>query len=334
MKSICCSIFILIALLLPADQVVNLDEVNKPDYIAVAKDYVYIAEGSQIYIYSRENFKFFKKIGKAGEGPQEFKVMAPFVKMQIFTLPDQFYVNSISKVSFFKANGDFIFEKKHGILNGMTQIYAAGDGFTALGFKQEKGKNFLTLDLYDANLKKIKVLKTYFVGKNRFTVFGSPFWLRTDKDKIYFAADKTFRIDVFNSQGKFLKIIEQKYQAKKFTASDKEAIFDWARTQPLMKDNIETLKKIWNFPDYYSAIRNFFVDGDKIYIQTFKVENSLTEFYILDLEGRLLKRVWLKINIKQPMQQFQLFDIFEQNLYQIVENEDDEIWELHVNEIK
>ena len=49
-----------------------LRELIEPNSIALDHRNIYIPDGTGIYIYDRKDFRLKKRIGKKGEGPQEF----------------------------------------------------------------------------------------------------------------------------------------------------------------------------------------------------------------------------------------------------------------------
>jgi hypothetical protein len=90
----------------------------------------------------------------------------------------------------------------------------------------------------------------------------------------------------------------------------------------------------------------FIVADEKIYVLTYKKEKEKSEFVILDLKGKLLKKVFLPFNQSDEWFHYSLakatsqasphatFTIKNGKLYQLIENEDKEIWELHITNIE
>ena len=75
MKKIILMILILLISIYSYGKIVaSLEEVSKPQMMAISENYFLITEGSTIFIYSTKDFSFVKKFGKAGEGPREFKI--------------------------------------------------------------------------------------------------------------------------------------------------------------------------------------------------------------------------------------------------------------------
>jgi hypothetical protein len=100
---------------LRAEKLAALDQLLKPNGLAVSTRYIYILEEPTIYIFSARDFRLIKKFGKRGEGPQEF-MTSPFGIMPMILYPydndTKVLVNSNSKVSLFTAEGTFIKETR------------------------------------------------------------------------------------------------------------------------------------------------------------------------------------------------------------------------------
>lgn len=71
--------------------VATFSEVMKPGGMKISKDYIYITQGTTIYIYSISDYKLKKKFGKSGEGPKEFNRFAALIIQK-----NKLIINSIS----------------------------------------------------------------------------------------------------------------------------------------------------------------------------------------------------------------------------------------------
>jgi len=104
-------------------------------------------------------------------------------------------------------------------------------------------------------------------------------------------------------------------------------------TISVLKVNYENFKPLLKFPAYFPAIRGFSVGDGKIFVYTFKEKGGRSEFFIFDLNGKLPKTTYLLL--KGGMSHYQNPYFFSGwKMYQLVENEDDEEWDLHITEIK
>lgn len=308
----------------------------RPKTIEVDKEQIYITDGTTVYIYSKKDFSLVKKFGKRGEGPQEFTIIPPNVNLRVMIQPDHILVNSMGKLSFFTKKGEYIKEIKHSIAMGTGMLFPMENQYAAFDFAQVDKKFFLTSNIYDSNLKKVREIMRIEVPLRgqRYKALEKALFMHATRDKIFISGEKDFVIDVFDKTGKKLFSINQKYELLKFTDAHKEEALNYFKTHPDFKQYYEVIKNFFQFPDEFQAIRNFFASDQRLYVQTFLIKNGQTEFYIFDFNGKFLKKVWLPIALTLPLEQFQLFTIYNEKLYQLIENEEEEEWELHITEIK
>ncbi len=87
------------------------------------------------------------------------------------------------------------------------------------------------------------------------------------------------------------------------------------------------------FPEYLPVIRNILVIDKEIYVQTYKTKERLSEFFILDLNGSVLKTVFLpaaKWERKLRPTPAVTYAFKDNKYYYLEENMDKEEWELHM----
>jgi len=311
--------------------VATLNEVMKPGGMNVNKDNIYITEGTTIYIYSTVDYKLKKKFGKAGEGPKEFNRFAILMLQK-----DKLIVNSMNKVSFFTKDGEYIEEKK--VKSGFGLLFQPlGKNYIGRGFGQEKNTRFDYINLYDSELKKLKTLikveSDQQFNKCIIKFLNNTLTFVTFNEKLYIVNGNKFEVKVFdNVPEEILTIKRDDYKREKFGDKDKQMIFDEIKNSP-QKQFLETAKKMARFPDYYPAIAQIFERDGLIYIMTYKREGDKYEFYKYDSKGKFIKHFFIKFSFRTTMQP-NPFSIMNDKLYQIIENEDTEEWELHVNDIK
>lgn len=353
MKIVTFTLFFLLPLLLVksfvfSTTVVPLSDFFNPDSITVDDRQVYITEFPTIYIYSLKDFKLKKKLGRKGEGPQEFN---RFALLSIHG--DYLVVSDRNKVITYTKDGDYIKEiKARSIMHwGVRPI---GNRFVGKSRGRENKIQFDTANLYNANLEKIKkIFMTRFFyqidggGKKCDAIEIRGLQFQVFDDKIFFKRGKHFIIDVFEPSGKILYTIHHEYEKIKIPEADKKRYHDHFKTvQPWKRLYDSLIKKEIHFPDFFPAIQMFVVADGKIYALTFKKEKEKSEFVILDLKGKLLKKVFLPFNQSDEWFHYSLtkaisqasphatFTIRNGKLYQLIENEDEETWELHITEIE
>ncbi len=336
-KIIIILILLLLVVAVYAKKIAQLPELMKPDQIDVGKDQLFVSEGTTIYIYSLKDFSLLKKFGKAGEGPREFKVNPFGPPMVIAVINDKFWVSSDTKLSTWTLDGDFIKEIK---VPPFQVFFPAKDKYVASGSSEGKnGKTYLNIGLYDQKMKIIKELyqSDMEVGPNFSWNFPmGAFSFQFFKNNVYLVATKEgFVIYIFDLQGKKIHEIKKKYQLLKVPSSYKTEILNWFQTNPNFKQFYEFFKQRLSFRGHFPAIQWVLVNDDRIYVMTFKQKDGQTECIILDLKGKELKRTYVPLTgIRGNTFDFPAFTIVNQTFYTLIENEDEEIWELHRVDLK
>jgi hypothetical protein len=314
-------------------KVISLEGHSRPTYLAVDQNNFFITDFPSIYIYSLTDYTLKKKFGKRGEGPKEFLNYA-----NITLSREKMIINSAGKISFFTKDGHFLNEKK---------LELAGSTFKPMenhygvyGFTQEEKVVYQTINVYDASFKKVKEIYRYpnwvqQQGPKRgvYVVNFARFGMLIHEDKMVVMDMEDFKVYVWHEETDKIVLIKLDYEKLKFTAADKKKYLDFFKTDPDLRGNFENLKPLMTFPDYYPPIRSFGVGDGKVFVYTYKEKNGKTEFFIFDMNGNLLKTTYLPL--KGGMTHYQNPYYFSNGkMYQLVENEEEEEWELHITEIE
>ena len=157
-----------------------------------------------------------------------------------------------------------------------------------------------------------------------------------------------FLIDVFDLKGTKLYSIKKKISENLIESEDKEVILaefkndNEVRRQTNSLGGWKAFKKILNmiYPPFFPAVQNIMIRNDKIYVQTFEREGNKEKYLILGLKGKELGSCYLPISIKTSFiarmrgAEVDFFDIKNNTFYYLVENEDEEEWEIHWEKIK
>jgi hypothetical protein len=321
-------LFLLGSSMVLAKQLAVLPEVMKVNEIFVDDNQLYVIENTTIFIYSLSDFKLVKKFGKPGEGPQEF---LNFV--YIVVQPDHLLINSLGKVSYYKKDGTFIKELKSSGGMGSNLFYPVKEGFIGGSRIVEDEVGYITVNFFDADLKKGKELfrrKGLIQRSGNIEILKQTFLYQAFDNKVFVTGKEGFVIDAMDCNGNSLFTIHQEYEPRKFTDADEKAVKEALKAQ--FRDRYEQAKHRLVFPQFFPEIQRFLVRDNRIYVATWKREGDRLEFYIFDMEGKLLNRLFIPFAFSGPILPFPL-DIKDGKAYQAIENED-EAWELHVNEIK
>ena len=138
--------------------------------------------------------------------------------------------------------------------------------------------------------------------------------------------------DELDDNGSKVSAVNRDYKRIKVGDDYKKGVHHYFKTSLSTRDFYEGyFKNNLKFTDYFPAIQSFFVDNGKIYIQTYLKKGDKYEFFIYDLKGAFLKRLFLPVAYRDAFRA-QAWTIKNNTFYQMIENEDE--WELHAVEIK
>lgn len=311
-----------------------LNDVLKPDSITLNSNYLYVLEKSTIFVYSLKDMKLVNKFGQEGEGPKEFKTSPFGPPMLAIAYPDHLLVNSNNKISYFTVDGQFQKELRAPSFTVLTEL---SDHFVGGGTTQRDQEFFLSINLYGPAVNKIKELyvSDITVGPNAtFNLPASTFDFAVYKDKIYAVTGKTeCIIDVFDITGKQLSRIEKDIEKQPVTEQYKKETMTWFEKESTFKQFFQYIKQRISFKSNFPAVQQIFINNDKIYILTYKKKEDRTEVWVLDLAGKEIKRVNLPLARATPIMTPTLHAIENNHFYKIIENEEDELWEIYIEPI-
>lgn len=313
-----------------------LEDLLKPEIIVMDETQMYITQEASIFIYSLKDFKLIKKIGKPGEGPEEFLIRRDFGGISPNVQTENIIVNSFGKLSWFTKNGKFIKEMKLPTFL-LVGIQPFGKNFVALTLLRENQKDWFALNLYDQRFNKLKEIhraEQVWEENKGLRLFEYPLLYMVYDNKCFITMEKGLTIKVVDTEINELYTIKHNIKPVKITEEDKNETINFFKTDPHLKNLYEMLKPL-RFPKYYPAIRDFYVTGNKIYVITYKTaeQRTKTEGLIFEINGKFLKSVSLPLKIDR-LQPPYLHRIHEGFLYRLEEDMDANQWWVHVTEIK
>jgi hypothetical protein len=297
----------------------------------VDKSQLYVADGAEVYIYSLTDLTLKKKFGKAGEGPREFKIGGR--KTEIHVQSENIIVNSTARLSFFTKDGAFIKEMNAPFGRGFQPL---GNDFVGWHHVTRKDKQIgmnRSLKLRGPDLEELKELciveGKYIRGKG-YRVFSEPPVFRVHEGKIFVGGRKDFTIRVFDKNGAQLSPITMEYERQAVNEEHKKGVINYIKTSPDYRETRDFFIKVLLFPDLFPAIWDFHVDKGRIYVLTYKLVEGKTETFIFDTKGQLLKKVFLPIHKENHFRVTSPFAVGNGNLYQLIENDDEE-WQIFIH---
>jgi hypothetical protein len=300
--------------------------------IAIDDGKLYISDQYSILSYSMDDYKLVGKIGAKGEGPGEFK---SHPRMKI--LKKEILVYSFLKFSRFSKNGKLLMEKRVPSLMMLYDIFPIGNNYVIYFSRFNRdGNTIMAVSIVDKDFNEIKSLFYHIKerknknGKEVVRLINSVVDLQCEADKIFLAnSHKGFCIEIFESNGNPIGVINKKFPKIKIPEDYKNKMLD----DFLKKYSGNQKKKIaktieFDFPEHFPEMRGLIVSGSKIYVNTYAIMEDMMEYIILDLDGKLLKKVFL------PKSGYRLSTFYNEKYYFLKENESEEIWELYSVKVK
>ncbi len=312
--------------------VATMEEFGKPESVTFGNGYMYVLEGTTIYIYKESDFTFVKKFGKNGEGPGELKKMMFGAPLVVMPHNDKVYISSSSKVSVFSKTGDFIEEHK---IAPFDSYFPFGDKYVCMSTAEKDGNpqlRVLALFLADSKFKKGKLLyKTDFqTGMNvQFNFPIAPFYPTPEGDKLYITVGREgFAINEYNTNGDIVNKIRKKVKKLPVPADYKNKTTEWFKTDPNYKNMYSFFKNRISFREAFPPIFFMWPDGNRLNIFTNNMKGEDRECIITDTKGKEIKKVYLPIPHTYGLGFTSPYIIHKGHFYKFVENVDDETWEL------
>ena len=326
-------IFFASYIFIQGEKVAVLKDLLKPIYLAIDHNQIYVTDGAKIHVYTLKDYKKKFAFGKAGEGPEEFKLMPGQFPM-VFPQEKKLVINSVGRVSFFTREGKFIKEliTKSTQFQGMYQ--PVKDGFAGMGFgvNREKQQVCLTIDIYNHKMEKIKeIFSIPFMSRRgmEFPVVNPQFFLKNNR--IIMGGSDKLIVNILNLEGEKLSSLTYKYKNLEVTDTYKEKVM-LLFSKLIPKDRLAILKRLITFKKIFPAIQQIFVDNRYVYAMTYLERGEETEFIIFDItKGTSVKKMLPVQYIDIRVSPLAFKDGY---LYQVISNEETEYWDLHRIKIK
>lgn len=329
-----------------AEKVTVLSQLNNPKNLIVDQDEFIVADYPFIYIYSLKDYTLKKRFGGEGQGPGEFHLDLVDQNEKArgllsSVLPGRIVVNSQGRLSYFDRQGKFLSSVRKNPFGGGRWFIPLGNdlfGFSVL--RGDNNKLTALISLYDNNLKTLKTVTQcpfwFSNSHDEFDFFkraADSFMCRVYNDQLFvvIGGDDKFEIHVFNREGKKRYTVHRDYEKIKVSKAFIDEVHRYFRLK--FKRGLEFNLKNTQFAEYFPPIRQFEVDDGKIYVITYKKVGNQTEVLVLDLQGNLVKKVMLPVYESNP-EYLSPLSFHNGKIYQLVENEENEEWELHITVVQ
>ncbi len=344
MKTIFVSFFLIwLSLFIFGEKIAVFSEPITPNQILLDMEQIYVVDFPHIYIYSVKDYTLKMKLGERGEGPRQFI----YNRGSLVNKTDSFTINvqvnhiiasSQRKVVFYTKDGKYqkeiMTEHRHDY-----QFSPLGEKFMALTQRRgEDGIFYVLLNIHNAELKQEKEIFKFIrfsqppTGDlNVINDRGIIYAIYQNKIFVTAVGRKGSILDVLNSNGKKLYSLTYQYEDLKVTEDHKQQYLKYYKSGPL-KAIWDRFKKQIKFPTYFPGVRNFNIADGKIYILTFKRRKGESEFIVFNLKGVFLEKVWLPL-VENDIYYYP-YTVSNGKLYQLIDNSDEEQWELHASLIE
>lgn len=314
----------------------SMPDLLKPFMLLADHRFIYISDDCGIKIYSSDTFELQKKIGKLGNGPGEY-ILSPSIQLLPY---GRIFLTDIKKYVLIESNGNIVEEKKSHV--PFRDLKSIGDNFVIKYFTFTDDQLYNEISILDRNFKLVKNL--YKKKRNsptdlskvisRFKIIDNILITACYDDKIFLArGEEGFYYEIFDGKGNRLLSVNKPYEKLSISTKDKRFWIEqfkqsrgmnkyWAVFRKYAK-NLDDL-----FPEYYPAMQDFSVSDGNVYIKTYYRKNNLEKYVVLDLKGNIRAEVLL------PQASHNLFTFADERFYYLVENDSEDTWELHSEEIR
>ena len=325
----------------------SLKEVINATAMEIDGNELFVLDQEIVYVYSLENFQLLRKFGRKGHGPGEF-VHYPITPVMMQLFDDKVLLGRLNKIAIYSRSGKLIKEKIFRFLFG--QFLSISENFvvTVIRFGKPYGeKSKVLVKLFDPSFKEIKTIyvKEYepedddFLAKVGYQIFRpTRVFVEISGDKLFvFDPDLGFPVKVFNKDGEHVKDIFIYCEKVKMNESFKKEIIDWINIKPGLKSFLDEWNLKVAFPEYFPMLRSFTVEGDKLYGYSYYKQDNLSEFILIDMsKNQLVKKFHLPPAERAPVQLSfnRIYTIKDYKYYYLVDNYEEETWELHMTEMK
>jgi len=332
-------LIVIFHILLGGNSTTTFTEPINPSQLLVDDQQIYVVDFPFIYIYSTTDYTLKSKIGGEGEGPKQFH----YHSGSLVYNKDAFNINIDSEDIVVSSQGKMSYYTKDGIYKKEIRTQHRHDHKFCpiqnkfIGLTARRGTDnifYLKLNLYNDRLiseKEIFIFERFSQPPNGdINVLydgGIVFYFYKEKIFVTSIGREDSVIDVFDLKGKKLFSITHEYERPVVTKENKNQYLDYYRAGPL-KFIWDRFKKQIKFPTRFPGLRSFSIKNEKIYVLTFKRKNGESEFIIFDVKGKFIKKTMIPLQKKDIY--FYPYTIYNGKLYQLVENEDEEKWELQI----
>jgi hypothetical protein len=297
----------------------SFPDIGKPYVLRIDGGYIYITDQYSVLVYDQKTFKLVKRLGKMGEGPQEFKSYP-----KITFTSDRLILCDVYKIIIYSK--DFKLIREINLHFTADRVIPIEGNFILKISKDFNKKEHTVFALYNSKLEKIKDLVIEPPDPDDHEFLITPRTVcRSWNDKVYIAQpEKGFYIEVFNKKGEKLYQIEKNIEKIKSGEKHRKLVMDEV-LYFLGRRRFERGRQRGAFDrpikEYLPPFRNFWVLDDRIYMKTYDITETKEKYIIMDLKGNILMTVFLPKVFWENL-------TFNKNKFYYLEDNEEEGWVL------
>ena len=326
----------------------TLKEVVDATDVEIDGEELYVLDEVVVYVYSLKDYQLLRKFGRKGNGPGELIYhRVTVVGMEIFQ--NNVYLYRMYKLVNYSTDGELKGEKIFRF--GFTQVVPMENGLVIVKLRMANqyvagDEKFGTLTLlhFDPGLKKSREIfqKKYLSldvwKEGKYEIFRpNRNWIVRGSDKQLFLYDteKGSSLLTFDQEGRSLDPVVLNIPKAIIPEKFKSDVLSWIKGDPYLKVITGEWKLKIIFPRYFPLMRNFTVRNDRIYCQTYIKKGTMSLFYIFNLKGECLKKIFLPSAEREFIRYGtnKIYDFHHNRYYYLYDNVEEETWELFCTDL-
>lgn len=332
MKYLTAVIFIcfLMPALSAAGEPVELTGLNNPTSITILGDEIYIVDGITVNVFSKKDYSKKVSFGKSGTGPGEFQSGrrrgggGPV----IFVYPDdeKILVYNRRRHLYFSKDGKYIKEKNIGKRTSALTPFSGG--YLGTQFGRQGNKFFMKFLWFDNEYKSGKPISEIEIDAGRrFNIFGRDLKYTTIGKSIFLADRSKPVVGIYDTGSRKLGEIKVDMEKRELRSADAKQIEEYFKDQ-LGAERFNRVKRFMDIPSNYPAFMSLDTDGKYIYMITWNRKEGKNKILVYNNAGKPVKTIYANVEMVSAVAPYPI-EIFEGNMYQLIENDDTEEWDLH-----
>jgi len=292
---------------LSADRIGMLPEIMEPDGFQVSGSEVFILEGATVSVFDLASLSLRRRFGQEGQGPGEVEI-TPWLSNTLRISAEHAIIDSANKLVVFGRTGELIRERLR--QPRFTQVVPWGDNFAVrlrIAGTENDGMQYSSIQLLDsATNELLELYRQPFAGqRDQLDMIPDSIHFHVYENNLYVEkSPEGFVIDAFGPDGRKIREIRREYDKKPVTRTDRQFFELLLKEDPMMRiqeqgwEQFKTRTRL-RYPQSFPPIRDFVISEDWIYVQTYASEGNRDEFLVLNMDGKLHRRIYLP-KVREP----------------------------------